>query len=266
MRSAALGWDAETYHKVSAPQQDWGLELIQSIAWRGDETVVDAGCGTGVLTKALAERIPRGRVLAFDSDAAMIAKARETLAAEIAAGRAEVRQAGVYDFAPAEAEKADLLFSNAVFHWVPDHARLWRAVAGWMMPGGRLVAQYGGQGNLGPEVDLIRRITSEAPFERSMGPEFRTTTFSGEAETRAMLEAAGFASVTTSLEPRLREFADEPAYEAFLKTVILRPYRQFMPEAHWDLLLREFMARMAAGPGRVLHYVRLTVRGRREGA
>lgn len=53
-------WDAPRYHRVSNPQLGWGLRVLERLPLRGDETVMDAGCGTGRLTAELLQRLPRG--------------------------------------------------------------------------------------------------------------------------------------------------------------------------------------------------------------
>ncbi|HEY6463985.1 MAG TPA: class I SAM-dependent methyltransferase, partial [Polyangiaceae bacterium] len=72
-----VDWDAGVYARVSAPQLAWGTKVLERLALRGDETVLDAGCGAGRLTELLAERLPRGHVVALDASAPMLAKARE---------------------------------------------------------------------------------------------------------------------------------------------------------------------------------------------
>ena len=62
-----LDWDAATYDRMSSPQLDWGLAVLERLELRGDETVLDAGCGTGRVTRALLERLPEGRVVAVDA-------------------------------------------------------------------------------------------------------------------------------------------------------------------------------------------------------
>ena len=55
-------WDARTYDRVADPMTRWGAAVLDRLALDGDERVLDAGCGTGRVTEALAERLPRGRV------------------------------------------------------------------------------------------------------------------------------------------------------------------------------------------------------------
>jgi trans-aconitate 2-methyltransferase len=72
-------WDAATYEQVSAPLEAMGRDVLDRLELDGDERVLDAGCGTGRVTAALAERLPRGQVLAVDGSPAMVEQARERL-------------------------------------------------------------------------------------------------------------------------------------------------------------------------------------------
>src|ERR1700758_1370791 len=70
-----MDWNAEQYHRVSEPQFEWGLQVLARVAAlpvRGDESVLDAGCGTGRLTMHLAGLFPRGRVVATDVSGSML--------------------------------------------------------------------------------------------------------------------------------------------------------------------------------------------------
>src|SRR3954447_3878817 len=79
MNTGAREWDAQTYDEVSDPQFNWGMEVLERLELRGDETVVDAGCGSGRVTEQLLGRLPNGRVIAVDGSEAMVEKAEERL-------------------------------------------------------------------------------------------------------------------------------------------------------------------------------------------
>ena len=73
-------WDARTYDQVSRlVQYRWGQQVLKWRKWRGDEIVIDAGCGSGLLTKQLAKKVPRGKVYAVDIDSNMIKQAKNNL-------------------------------------------------------------------------------------------------------------------------------------------------------------------------------------------
>ncbi len=76
-------WDAGSYHAVATPHQGWGAEILDRLTLRGDETVLDLGCGTGRVSAQLLERLgPEGRVLGVDGSAAMVAEATRQLGGE----------------------------------------------------------------------------------------------------------------------------------------------------------------------------------------
>ena len=79
MNTGPREWDAETYDQVSDPQFEWGMEVLERLELRGDEAVLDAGCGSGRVTAQLLARLPGGRMLAVDGSEAMVDKAQERL-------------------------------------------------------------------------------------------------------------------------------------------------------------------------------------------
>ena len=72
-------WDASTYDRISDAQESWGHKIIECRKWKGNEIVLDAGCGSGRLTKILSIKVPHGKVIAIDSDSSMIRFAKERL-------------------------------------------------------------------------------------------------------------------------------------------------------------------------------------------
>src|SRR6185295_18012947 len=139
----AREWDGATYDRVSGPMEAMGLEVLARLELRGDETVVDGGCGSGRITAALLERLPHGRVIGVDGAPSMIETARERL------GERKNLELRVADLCELELDQpADAILSTATFHWIKDHAQLFDRLRAALRGGGRLVAQCGGQGNI----------------------------------------------------------------------------------------------------------------------
>ena len=84
--------------------------------------MLDAGCGTGKVTRVLLERLPRGRVIAVDASPSMVEQARAALP-----GAVDVRQADLT--ALDLGEPVDAVLSTATFHWIPDHPSAVRATS-----------------------------------------------------------------------------------------------------------------------------------------
>ncbi|MCP9488430.1 MAG: methyltransferase domain-containing protein [Solirubrobacteraceae bacterium MAG38_C4-C5] len=240
-------WDASTYHTISCPQAAMAEAVLDRLELRGDETVLDAGCGSGRVTAALLDRLPRGRVVAVDADAGMVAHARDALPPD----RAEVHQ---HDLAALVlAAPVDAAFSNAVFHWIPDHDALFAALARALRPGGRLSAQCGGRGNVArvqAAADAI--VASDTELRDHFAGWSGPWHFAGPQDTEARLRNVGFTAVACWLEP-WPVSPDE--VETYLRTICLGPYLERVPEAQHAAFAREVAGRV----GGELDYVRLNI-------
>lgn len=251
MARSARDWDAATYHRVSDFQLELGAEVLARLPLEGDETVLDAGCGTGRVTRLLAERLPRGRVIAVDGSADMVAKAREVLP-----GDCEVRQADLVELA-LEAP-VDAILSTAVFHWIPDHDRLFTRLYAALRPGGRLVAQCGGEGNVQSVFRAIRSVREEPPYREFLSGWEGPWTFSSPEDAHARLARAGFDGIRTWLEARPMIPADPAEY---LRTVTLGLHLERLPEQHRDGFVEAVVEHLGEPPE--IDYVRLNVEARR---
>ena len=127
-------WDAASYDRVSDPQVAMARAVLERLPLEGGETVLDAGCGSGRVTELLLERLPRGHVVAVDSAPSMAEHARAALDPQ----RATVLCQSLTDLTLDE--PADAAFSNAVFHWIADHERLFERLHAALRPGAQLVA------------------------------------------------------------------------------------------------------------------------------
>ena len=191
-------WNASAYDRLSNPMQTWGEAIVDQLALRGDETALDLGCGSGRLTEVLLRKLPAGRVIAIDRSANMLDAARAHLSRVPAFdGRVTYLQRSLDKLDLAKA--AELAFSNAAFHWVPDHPRLFSSIFAALIPGGRLIAQCGAAPNVARLRERAGRLMASEPyrayFEGWTGPwEFATPELTAER-----LRAAGFDDIETSM-------------------------------------------------------------------
>jgi trans-aconitate 2-methyltransferase len=250
-------WDAKAYARISDPQFQWGLRVLERLDLRGDETVIDHGCGAGRLTEVLLERLPRGRVVALDASTAMLGAARERLA----------RFGDRMSFVHADAARwiaptpADALFSTATYHWVLDHDALFACVAASLRPGGRLVAQCGAAGNL-----ALMRMRSAAMRAR---PELAGSfegfgepwNYATPKETLARLARVGFVDASVWTEPAPVTFDSPDSFAEFVTNVVLRDELVCLPnDAARAAYLAEFVkAALHDDPPLTLDYVRLNI-------
>ncbi len=240
-------WDADTYDAVSDPQFEWGVEVLGRLELRGDESAIDAGCGSGKVTEKLIDRLPGGTLLAVDGSEAMIAKAKERLG--------ETATYLVADLSELQADKpVDLIFSTATFHWIADHDRLFQRLHAALNPGGRLVAQCGGQGNVAEHAQVIATVAARPEFASHLAQMTGIWNFAAPEETEDRLCAAGFTAARCWLEPKPVTPADPLA---FTSTVTLGPLLAQLPED----LRRPFAEAIleASAQPLTLDYVRLNI-------
>lgn len=247
----ARDWDAPSYHAVSAPMEALGRAVLDRLELRGDETVLDAGCGTGRVTRALLERLPRGRVIAVDGAPSMV----EVAARELGP-RADVRLA---DLTELELQTpVDAILSTATFHWIDDHPLLFARLATALRPGGRLEAQCGGEGNVARVHGAAEHVGGEARyaghFDHWRGP----WNFSSAQRARLDLEQAGFEDVQAWLEP-VEVHPEAPA--EYLRTIVLGTHLQRLPEELRSPFVSAVIDRL--GDPLTIDYVRLNLRARR---
>jgi trans-aconitate 2-methyltransferase len=233
-------WDASSYDRMSDPQLAMARDVIDRLDLRGDERVLDAGCGTGRVTEVLAQRVPDGSVIAVDGSAKMVE---------------ETRRRGIEAFTADLAEltleaPVDAILSTATFHWVKDHERLFGRMYDALRPGGKLSAQCGGAGNVGNVQAAIDAVGHPA-LQGWEGP----WNFATPEETTRRLRAAGFTDVWTWLQPWLVEPEDPKEY---FTTVILGSHLERLPEAD-----REPFVDAVLEHGTSANYVRLNILARR---
>lgn len=254
-------WNAETYHRISNPQFDWGTVVLARLPLDGNECVLDVGCGTGRLTEQLLARLPRGRVVGVDQSSNMVNVARDHLKQKGASVQLLVADAAALPIR----EGADAVFSTATFHWVLDHGRLFRSLHVALRPGGRLVAQCGGAKNLA----RIHHRTDGLMKDARFAPYFTNWTepweFADAETTARRLADAGFEDIETSLVPSPVVFPEAEPFRTFITNVICRPHLAHLPdEATRDAFITR-VTRLAADddPPFELDYWRLNIRARR---
>jgi trans-aconitate methyltransferase len=271
-----LHWNAADYAANSAVQQTWARELIAQLQLRGDEHILDAGCGDGKVTAEIARAVPRGSATGIDASPQMIDFARKTFppsaipnltfrvcdARKISTAawfspslpqkeeRAGARRRLISSSKPlvpalsplergegAEPVPFDIVFSNAALHWVDDHRAFLRGAASVLRPSGRLVVSCGGRGNAH---DVFVALRPEMRLKR-WREFFRRLEapyfFYSPADYEKWLPRFGFKSRGVGLSPKDAVYAGRDGFATWLRTTWL-PYLQRVPEN----LREEFIA------------------------
>ena len=244
-------WDASTYERLSAPLAAMGVDVLDRLDLAGDETVLDAGCGTGKVTQVLYDRLPHGHVIAVDAAPSMVEQARALLPADV-----DVRRADLLDLsldAP-----ADAVLSTATFHWIGDHERLFANLHAALRPGGRLVAQCGGAGNVAEIKRAGLAAASEPPYAEHLADWPGDWNFATPGDTERRLHAAGFTDVWCWLT---RVDVDPGDRAGYLRAICLGSFLDRLPDELREGFLEASLARLP--DPLTIHYVRLNMLARR---
>jgi len=244
-------WDAATYDRVSDPQLAWAREQLERLDLNGDEVVLDAGCGSGRVTALLADLVPRGRVYAVDLAPSMVAHAREALGERVTVLCQDLVELDL-------PERVDAIFSNATFHWIHDHDALFAALHRTLEPGGQLVAQCGGLGNIDAFRTLADQVAGEEPYARYFADWQRPWNYATDDATANRLKRAGFTEVSCWLEPKSVVPKDP---RSFIQTVCLVRHLDPLPDGLREGFVDRVLDR--AGEPFMLEYVRLNMTARR---
>lgn len=267
MTKKQAAWNAESYHEVSRPHATWAERVLARVPTAGIDSAVDAGCGTGKITRELLDLLPDATITALDYSDTMLEVAERELR-PLYGDRVRFVQADLAALTPETiGGPVDLVFSTATFHWVADHDDLMRRLFAVLSPGGWLIAQCGG----GPNLKRFRERT----FALHASPGFaewyvdwhEPWTFADDVETAARLTAAGFTEIETGLEYHPAVMADAAAYSEFIRTVILREHLRPLPSDELEERYVQSLTEQAArdDPPFELDYWRLNMNAHRPG-
>lgn len=232
-------WDATAYDAQPLPHEQWGVRLLERAVLSPDERVLEAGCGTGRDTERILAQVPDGLVVAVDGSARMLERLRgrvgddprlRVVHADLAGPLADTLLEVLGD-AP-----VDVVLSVATFHWITDHDQLFRNLAAVLRSGGRLVAEWGGVGNVAG-VQRAIDAASEA-FASELRPAAEPVwNFATVGATRRALQSAGFRPVEVGLRPHPLVLGRGAALEAFLANVVLGGHLERLPvDRHADFV------------------------------
>lgn len=243
-------WDAQAYDELPLPHVAWGKRTMHRLGLRGDERVLDAGCGTGRDAAELLARFPGVELIGVDGSHQMIDAARARFAERADLPRAprfEQRDLTQPLDPDGEWSPVDAVMSVACFHWITDHDALFAQLAAVMRPGARLASDSGGEGN----IDNVERAISAVNAEG-----FSPKAFASPSDTRVKLERNGFDVERVALRPSPVRIDDPDVMERYLATICLDSYLERMDAEEGVAFTRAVRDAM---PEPVLDYVRLEI-------
>jgi trans-aconitate methyltransferase len=235
-------WNAADYAANSVVQLTWARELIAKLKLRGDEHILDVGCGDGKVTAEIARALPNGFVVGTDASPQMIAFAKKTFPVKkFPSLKFQIMDARQINFK----RKFDLVFSNAALHWVDDHKKILRGAAEVLKSGGRLVVSCGGKGNAQDVFVALRpemRLNRWREFFRQMpAPYF----FYAPGDYEKWLPKFGFNIQSLKLEPKDATYDGADGFATWLRSTWI-PYVQRVPENLREEFIEAVTQRYAA--------------------
>lgn len=236
-------WDAALYARHSSVQQQWARELIAKLNLRGQEHVLDIGSGDGKVSTEIAAAVPNGSVLGIDNSEDMIRYAA-----------AQYSHVPNLRFATGDAkainlpEKFDVIFSNAVLHWVVDHRAVLRSIAGSLRPGGRVLLQMGGKGNAAAVLAAVEHVIAREEWSDSfVGFEFPYG-FYGPQEYLPWLAEAGLRAIRVELIAKDMVHADREAFAGWFRTTWMPWTQRVAKERREEFVAQVMQTYLAAHP------------------
>ena len=219
-------WDALEYEKHSQGQQKWARELIKKISLKGTENVLDLGCGDGKVTADIAKIVSEGSIIGVDNSAEMIKLASDRHSGEIYQNLSFQEMDAVnLNFN----DRFDLIFSNAVLHWVKDPKAVIKGMFKSLKHGGRIILQMGGKGNADGIVGVLSELQTEKNWQSYFNEFNFPFYFPGTNEYKALLLDYGLTLSRVELIQKKMEHAGIESLKGWIRTTWL-PYTERVPE------------------------------------
>lgn len=220
-------WNASDYAKHSSAQQRWARELIEKLHLKGDESVLDIGCGDGKVTAEIASSVPRGEVVGIDNSQPMLELAQTQFAESVypnlsfeSGDAARLQYQGRFN----------VIFSNAALHWISDHGPVISGMRRSLKPGGRIVLQMGGRGNAASILNVMEEVTNLKKWHNYFNGFRFPYGFYGPKEYEQWLTDEGLAPVRVELLAKDMSYSSKEGLAGWIRTTWL-PYTDRVPEA-----------------------------------
>lgn len=214
-------FDGKRYEQTSTHQKEWGTRLIEELQLRGDEHILDVGCGDGALTAKLAEIVPDGSVMGIDASEGMINAAQSHKKDNLTFKQLDVTTMQYH-------EEYDVIFSNATLHWIKDHKTLLELFYRALKPSGVLRANFAGDGNCATFNGIVKEIMGRNEF-RNAFKTFEWPWYMPEVdEYMKLVKGSPFKKAEVWGENADRYFPDENTMLGWVDHPAIVPFKQFL--------------------------------------
>lgn len=224
-------FDGQKYKNASVHQKEWGTRIISELNLKGNESILDLGCGDGVLSKLLADKVPEGMVLGIDASNGMLNAAKELEGPNLSFRHLDINELDYND-------EFDLIFSNAALQWVKNHELLLDNCHRALKINGVIRFNFAGHGNSLNFFEVVRKLINGKKysdyFKSFEWPWFMPTQFQYEK----LINQFNFGEWKVWEENADRYFKSKDQMIKWIDQPALIPYLKFLP----DKLKGEFRA------------------------
>ena len=230
-------FDGKKYKLASKHQKEWGNDLISQLSFKGNETVLDLGCGDGILTEQLSLFVPNGKVLGIDASMNMIKTAKKIQKSNLEFAHININEMNFEN-------EFDLIFSNAALHWVKDHKRLLKNAYKALKANGVILWDFGGFGNCSNFINVIQKKISEDNyakyFENFEWPWFMPS----KEQYTELVSTVGFSTFTINEVNRDGYFSNASEMIQWIDQPSIVPFIKYIPDEFKETFRQEVIEEM----------------------
>jgi trans-aconitate 2-methyltransferase len=234
-------WNPTQYERFRAEREQPFQDLVALITRRPPGRVVDLGCGTGLLTAALHRELGAAETLGVDSSLAMLERARTLEVSGLRFVRGDINE--WEPDAP-----VDVVFSNAALQWLPDHPRLFKRLAGMLVPGGELAVQVPANFDHVSHT-LASDVAGEEPFASAMGGYVRTFAVLAPEAYAALLYSLGLEAQSVRMQVYGHVLESTESVVEWVRGTLLTDYESRLTDALYEQFVARYRQRLHAALG-----------------
>ncbi len=214
-------FDGKHYEQTSTHQKEWGTRLIEELNLSGNERILDVGCGDGTLTAKLSEAVPYGSVIGIDASKGMIETAQSYTSSNLSFQQLDVINIKFN-------KEFDVIFSNAVLHWVKDHEILLVLLYKALRPSGKLRVNFAGEGNCSTLNNIAMEVMGQNDFKDAFYGFEWPWYMPGVEEYTKLVNNSSFINAEVWGENADRYFPDENAMLGWVDHPAIVPFKQYL--------------------------------------
>lgn len=230
-------FNGEEYKQSSKHQKEWGRDLISQLSLKGNETILDIGCGDGVLTEQLTEFVPKGKVIGIDASVGMIETARKIQKDNLEFLQMDINKMSFVN-------QFDVIFSNATLHWIKNHERLLEKSIIALKKGGIILWDFAGNDNCSNFFEVVRSKIAEEKyipyFKDFEWPWFMPS----KSQYEKLMADVGFSYVSISEVNRDRFFPSSSEMIKWIDQPSIVPFIKYLPEKLKNTFRQEVIEEM----------------------